>query len=46
MLINMNNLTGLERSVKLRKKAVSGLMLALLLAGMLTLAFNVQPVNA
>ena len=32
--------------VVLERKAVSGMMLTLLLMGMLTLAFNIQPVKA
>jgi len=34
-----------EKLRKLEKKAVSGIMLILLLTGMLTLAFNIQPVK-
>ena len=35
-----------ERRVAVRRKTISGIMLALLLVGMLTLAFNIQPVKA
>jgi parallel beta-helix repeat protein len=36
----------IRRKVELLRKTVSGIMLTLLLIGMLTLAFNVQPVKA
>jgi len=35
-----------ERLIRLRRKAVSGIMLTLLLTSMLTLAFSIQPVRA
>ena len=38
--------TGEGRTLFIEKKTVSGIMLTLLLIGMLTLAFNIQPVKA
>lgn len=44
--ISLNRLFSVEERMRLLRKTVSGIMLALLLIGMLTLAFNIQPVKA
>jgi parallel beta-helix repeat protein len=46
MLFLQLNLIGVGERIELLRKTVSGMMLALLLISMLSLAFNIQPVKA
>ena len=45
-ILKVKTSKGMRRECRLGRKAVSGIMLVLLTIGMLSLAFNIQPVKA